>query len=231
MLKIAICDDDLNDLKMTDEFFKSYDKNIETSLFTNGNDLLEMVKQQEYDIICLDIDMPVVSGFDTAGELYDIKYGDNLIFVSNMESAVFQALEFRPFRFVRKGHLDTDLKSALDAWIKTYGNNEHIKALDEDDCEVALKISDIVYIEIKGHYLNIVTRGNTFHKRGKISDYEYLVEQGSFLKIHGSYMCNIKYIKNIIKDRCIMYNDEELKIGQKRVAECKKNFMKYISRR
>ena len=66
MLKIAICDDDLNDLKMTDEFFKSYDKNIETSLFTNGNDLLEMVKQQEYDIICLDIDMPVVSGFDTA---------------------------------------------------------------------------------------------------------------------------------------------------------------------
>lgn len=45
MLKIAICDDDLNDLKMTDEFFKSYDKNIETSLFTNGNDLLEMVKQ------------------------------------------------------------------------------------------------------------------------------------------------------------------------------------------
>ncbi len=133
MLKIAICDDDLNDLKMTDEFFKSYDKNIETSLFNNGNDLLEMVKQQEYDIICLDIDMPVVSGFDTAGELYDIKYGDNLIFVSNMESAVFQALEFRPFRFVRKGHLATDLKSALDAWIKTYGNNECIKALDEDD--------------------------------------------------------------------------------------------------
>ena len=69
MLKIAICDDDLNDLKMTDEFFKSYDNNIETSLFTNGNDLLEMVKQQEYDIICLDIDMPVVSGFDTAGKL------------------------------------------------------------------------------------------------------------------------------------------------------------------
>lgn len=63
MLKIAICDDDLNDLKMTDEFFKSYDKNIETSLFTNGNDLLEMVKQQEYDIICLDIDMPVDKRF------------------------------------------------------------------------------------------------------------------------------------------------------------------------
>lgn len=77
-----------------------------------------MLHRVPYDIVLLDIQMGEVSGFMLAEELYKITGGENIIFVSSMENLVFESIHFRPFRFVRKSHLEEELTEAVESWIQ-----------------------------------------------------------------------------------------------------------------
>lgn len=130
MLKVAVCDDDekaINSIRFILRYFVN--ENLEVDIFRKGRDLLEKVEDEDYNLILLDIDMSDISGFDVARKVFRMKYGDNLIFVSNMDNLVYEALEFRPFRFVRKKFLDEELPKAIRAWLDMYGENSHIEVV------------------------------------------------------------------------------------------------------
>ena len=65
-----------------------------------------------------------------AEELYKITGGENIIFVSSMENLVFESIHFRPFRFVRKSHLEEELTEAVESWIQ---QNTKTECLEFDE--------------------------------------------------------------------------------------------------
>ncbi len=232
MLKIAVCDDDeksINSMKFILRYFVN--EMIDVDIFRSGRDLMKRIDNQEdYNIILLDIDMPGITGFDIARKVYSKSYGDNLIFVSNMENLVYESLEFRPFRFVRKKFLEEELPKAIRAWLDMYGESSHLEIIF-NDIAFRIRISDIVYIEVNGHALYIHTTENVYKVRKRMIDFEYLIDTSSFIRIHNSYLCNMMFIKSIESCRCILYNGQELRIAQKRLADCKKEYWKFVRTR
>ena len=68
--KVLIVDDDKINIKVTASFLKDYDIEIDSAL--NGNEAIEMSKNNIYDLILLDDMMPGLSGVETFEKLKEI---------------------------------------------------------------------------------------------------------------------------------------------------------------
>lgn len=108
MIRIALCDDEPIFL---DEWRISDGGGVRVEKFTSGEELLRSHNAQPFDAVFTDIDMPYPDGFSLAERIGDTP----IVFVTNHDELVYSSLRFRPFRFVRKSHLDEELPEVLSA--------------------------------------------------------------------------------------------------------------------
>ena len=108
MLSIAICDDQQDSLETIEEELHRSSKNlnveIETHLYTDGNDMLGQMKNNKdyFDVVFLDIDMPKISGLDVAAKMRSINQEILLVFISAHEQYVFDSIDYSPIKYIRK---------------------------------------------------------------------------------------------------------------------------------
>ena len=102
----------------------------------------------------------------------------------------------QPFRFIRKSHFQSDLSEALEKYLRQNETEkeDRILTLEIQNEIYRFSIHDIMYIQSKDNYLDIVTDKNHVLIRYKISDMERLLESYQFLRIHKSYLVNYRYI-------------------------------------
>lgn len=72
-------------------------------------------KKQPCDILFLDIDMPETNGIDLAVSLKAYEIKPYLIFVSTVESLVYQTFKVNPFWFIRKRFCESELPEVITA--------------------------------------------------------------------------------------------------------------------
>lgn len=117
MYHIFICDDEKRELGILREkleiCLQKQKKEYEIQEFSDGNRLLEELKHQIPQIIFLDIEMPDISGMELAEQIFSSHINTNIIFVTNRDELVFQAIHYQPFRFIRKDELDNELEEAI----------------------------------------------------------------------------------------------------------------------
>ncbi len=112
MIRIAVCDDDREFSARLKLLINKYyfEEKVEfyAAVFNSGMGLL--FGKKDYNAVFLDIDMPNIGGFEIAEKLSsDIL----IVFVTAHDELVYSSLKFRPFRFIRKGHLENELPKVL----------------------------------------------------------------------------------------------------------------------
>ena len=117
MIRIAIVDDEkiiLNSIHKKIEKIL-YDLNVEFEIqdFTIGKIALKEITEKEFDIIFLDIDMPEVSGMEIAKIIRMQEENIDIVFITNKDELVYDAIKFAPFRFIRKSRFDEEIPEAL----------------------------------------------------------------------------------------------------------------------
>ena len=109
MIRIAIIDDEQPALLISESTISSYfqTKGHEAKIdaFQNPLSFLANEKEEAYDLVFLDIDMPQRNGIDVAKEIVNIKKDTTLIFLSQREDLVFDTLPLHPFGFIRKSRI------------------------------------------------------------------------------------------------------------------------------
>lgn len=161
--------------------------------------------------IFLDIQMPI-SGFDIAKEINN--FNIPIVFISNYETLVFDALLYQPFYFIRKKFLDEDL-GKISNWLIKKAENQYYSFI-ENNINVSLNIDDILYIRSNGNYIEFITSNHIYKERktlqSLISDRKFK----QFLIPARGYLINYNHIAFIQKDIIIMRNDERLSISRNR---------------
>lgn len=201
---IAICDDD-------EIFLSRLEKQIRAELqqlnvvgeivsYTDSEKLLE-TKLHQTEIFFLDIDMPEVTGMELAAKLEEQNPQAIVIFISNHEEAVFEAIHYKPFRFIRKAYLQAELSEALQSLKKQKEKRARFITLDVKEQQIVLPVKEIVYIESQAHYLlfhvmNSEREEQVVRSRGKISDYAEKMLIFHFLRPGKSYLVNSMWIQN-----------------------------------
>lgn len=239
MLRIAIVDDEeyfvLTFGKMVDEEVKYYNDTCQISLYTDGMQFHADCNHKKFDLIFLDIDMPSIHGFDLARYVSFI-CNATIIFVSAHEKLVFSALQYRPFRFVRKNHLENDLQEAVHAYLEYEKGTRAIFSCDTESGMFTGEMIRIIYFESFGHdiYFQFADKDTPFRLRRKKGKewsmqklYELFAEKG-FIRIHKSYLLNYRYIYQITPDNVILQNQKKILINPRNADEIKGAFQKFV---
>ena len=236
MLKIALCDDNETMLKvLTDKIGETYKQDsiaFEICSFLSGEIFLNSHKEHIFDVVFLDIDMPEISGFDIAEQVN--KTGETLIvFVTSHDELVYSSIKFRPFRFIRKSYLETELKEVLVAV-----NAELLKrnaarkyAFQTKSGAVFVDLGLVEYIEIYSHWLSVhIKNGECLECYGSLSDMEHELSNYDFVRTHKSYLVNCKYIFSIEKNQIILDDKTVIPVSRYKAETVKKRLRDFLRR-
>lgn len=232
--EICICDDDILFLKILRqkiaEIFAKKKKEYEIYSYSDSGELIKN-RLTKADLYFLDIDMPGISGMDVAKQLINENKEAAIIFISNYEETVFEAIHYAPFRFIRKAYLETELPEAIAAWEKEHRRrrkNRMILEIKTKEGITAVPCRNIIYIESNRHYLCVKCKDGEHRTRGKLSDYEKTLKEAGFVRAGIGYMVNCRWIKQLKTSQLTLKTDEVIAISRGRFEEVKHTYMEYV---
>lgn len=232
---VAICDDEEVVLPYLSrriyEVFQKYRICVVTEEYSSPVELLKTVQnEKEYEIYFLDIDMPKMNGVEFGKIILQSQPEAVLIFVSAKEEYVFQSLRVHPFFFIRKSRFEEDLEQAVSDLSQRYQKAEPKTCTiwDELGHPFEMSLVDTLYLEAKDKYVNIVTKNGGFFIRNTLSDMEKTLAEYRFVRIHRSFLANLRVIYVIKYDKVILDDGQELPLSRNKVAEVKRRFCQEV---
>lgn len=198
---IAICDDEtkiLNDVytKIEACFGK---QGIQAEYFCTDDSkkMMEHLQNEKTDVVFLDIDMPYFSGMDLAAFLNEKKMDTILVFVTSQDALVYQTFAYRPFGFIRKTHIDEELKELAERIQKEFEDKKRDIVITKGQELTRILIQDILYIESEGNYLNFYTKNDTIKIRETMTNMEKELSGKGFIRCHKGYLINAEHIEKM----------------------------------
>jgi len=234
MLNIAICDDSeldaLEAKKVIRNTLKNLNKESEIEYYLNAEDIQnKLLKRKEpLDLLILDIDMPGVSGLDLAEKLRANNLKLLIIFLSNHEEFVFKAIEFQPFRYIRKIKLETEMPVAIQSAVKVIAANSDLQiTLETDDGNIRIMMSEIMYYETEKRKVAVILKnGKKLIVYKNITEMQEHIRNEKFIMIHRSCVVNVDHVHNIHDYAVILDNNETLIVSRPRYKAVKQKILK-----
>ena len=232
VVRIAVCDDERvfaeslkNKLKV---LFTSFlpEETIEIILFGDGQSLLDDVRSSLYEVIFLDIEMPGLNGIEIAEQLKDSEENYIIVFTTNRDDLVFEALDSHPAGFLRKSHLDRDLPDMVSYILKNKSTNEINLTVKHKGGYAKIYMSDIVYLENMGNTMTYVTTKGKLETRESVYKKESELTSYGFIRIHASFLVNMDHVYQVNKSSLVMDNGDSIPISRNRYKAIKDRFIK-----
>jgi len=187
-------------------------------------------------LVFLDISMPGKNGFDLLNELKDIHF--EIIFVTAHNQYSLQAFRYSAVDYLLKpvderllthavqraaGRISThDISSNIDTFLY---NLQHRPA-EMKLCISSLKgfqvihLSEVVYCEAESSYTIFhLMNGMNIVASKSIIEYELLLEDNFFCRIHKSYLINLAHVKEYIRGEggsVILNNGKEVEVSRRK---------------
>ena len=101
---IGICDDSEEDIRELSEALYKYDPTFRVSVYTNGESLLGDLEEKRilFDILFLDIYMPVFNGIEIAKKLHTGMKGTKIVFITSSNEHYPDAYDVFAFNYILK---------------------------------------------------------------------------------------------------------------------------------
>lgn len=233
---VAICDDEKSALGILSgaliNAFRSYDVDAVVETFSRPADLLKRMKTCTFDLLFLDIEMPGMSGLALTERLRKDGKLLDIIFISNREDLIFDALRFNPKGFIRKSRFLNDVDGVLKTYF-TYRKEENCsRSLIVEDREQVLYIAldTLIYIESIGkkQLAHIVGWDHPMELHKQMQQLEAELSPQGFLRIHKGYLVNYRFIRKICDMDVILTTEERLPVSRRRLTEIRESYMELM---
>ena len=232
-MNIVICDDSKSDALAAKDVIKRTAQELhiktEFEIYSNAAEVERklLVKKEPANILILDIDMPEISGLELAERLREEIEDIIIIFLSNHEEFVFKAIEFQPFRYIRKIRLETEMPIAIRASVNVLELNSDKQIIfNTENGETSVMISEIMYMEAEKHKTFVYLKdGRNILSNKSIAEMQELINKESFIMIHRSCVVNTDYVKNMQNCLLILKNGEQLLVSRRKFSEVKQKIL------
>lgn len=230
MIRIAVVDDEkiiLNSIhKKIEKILYDLNAEFEIQDFTNGKTALKEITEKGFDVVFLDIDMPDVSGMTVARNIRMQEENIEIVFITNKDELVYEAIKVLPFRFIRKSRFDEEIPEALEEFITKLNNRKTVYVFSTSNGEKTVQPVRIRYIEVSSHKLSIYLPNESFITNGNLKDIEELFYNYGFIKIHQSFLVNFRFINYIKHNEVILDNGITLPLSRGRYEKTKFEYMR-----
>lgn len=227
MLKCAICDDQIEDIRkiklLMEEFFKIHNiDDYSIDCFSDGASLIPHILT--YQLIILDIELNNMNGITLIRKHLTFTNNRNVILISNSNIYLKDGYSIRPINYLLKPIDKKEFFNTLNTFIKlNHYNNLYITEKNDK-----FKIKDIVYIEAKDKktFIHLINREIISYK--PVKDWCFELENYSFIKCHQAFLVNLSYVSKIEHHTVILKDNTVIPLSRNNKNEFKEQYIQYL---
>ena len=199
--KIAICDDEQNQIEYITSIVESWSANeghnCEIHTFASAEAFLfEYEENKAYDILLLDVEMKHMNGIELAKQIRKDNNRAEIIFVTSHFEFVGEGYEVDALHYLIKPISTDKLTQVLIKAAEKLSVKPPSVVISCDGETVKLYESDILYVESFLHYIVIHTKDKEYKIKESISSFEEKLSD-DFYRVHRSYLVSLKHITRI----------------------------------
>ena len=201
--------------------------------FPNAMQAIKYLNQKEVDLIFLDIHMPDFTGFDF---IETLKNPPKIVLTTSEPNFAIQAFEYdcivdylvKPITQERFQKAIDKAEAIQDAPVKTVSESEKVETSSGNDLYVnidrrliKIDIPSIYLVEAKGDYIQVKTEDKNYTVHSTLKKIEEKLPDSLFLKVHRSYIINIKKIIDI-EDNSVLIKKDVIPVSRSNRPELMK---------
>lgn len=194
---------------------------------TDPQEGLQLIQHWQPQLVFLDIQMPVMNGFELLKRLPQIQF--TIIFTTAHDKYAMEAIRFSALDYLLKPIDADELRNAIDKFMARavvtlgqqalYQNLLHnLTAADKKDFKLAIQLSEGTYFFLPEEIIRLegeINYTKFFFCNRKpllvsktLKEYEELLQEHGFLRIHKSHLVNKKHVVNYTHDGMLTMTDQ-----------------------
>jgi two-component system, LytTR family, response regulator len=217
MIRSVIVDDELKSRESLKKILLSFCDNVEVlATCQSVTEGLEVINQLKPDVVFLDVQMQGETGFDLLEKIPTIDF--DVIFTTAHSEYAIKAIKFSAIDYLLKPIDVEELQKALEKVRQKQNGSilermqqllQNIKSPTTDNYKLALpttegltfiKVNDVLYLKASGNYTEIFMRdGQKYLVSRHLKEYDDLLTEQNFFRVHHSSLINLNYIKNYVR--------------------------------
>ncbi len=166
--------------------------------YSNAIEAKNGIKNNNIDLIFLDVEMPIINGFDL---LESLDNPPQVILITGNPNYALKAFDYDVTDYLHKpisaSRFDTSIKRALTKY-------EQMQKVTEEDEYIFVKsnlrqrkvvLNDIKWVEALGDYIKLVTNDGNVVILSTMKSFEQKLPKDKFLRVHKSYIVNLEKVQ------------------------------------
>lgn len=240
MIKALIIDDEQSAAHVLQLMIERHIPEItDLRIATKINEAKNLVQQFQPQLVFQDIVMPEKNGFEFLSEIKNINF--EIIFTTAYNEYAIRAIRFSALDYLLKPINAEELRAAVNRFLEKRNQQLQTDALlknlltnleNKKESEFKLAVptvsgavffspSEIIRLEGEGNYTQFyLTQNRKYLSAKTMKEYEEILLQHNFLRIHKSHLVNRSFIDNYKKEGSVLLKDKTtLPVSRQRKQE------------
>lgn len=225
MFRLALCDD-LSDFSThIHSLINRWDKrpdDLTIELFADGDSLIKEHSNHPFDIIFLDVIMPLLNGIETAREIRRTDSTVQIIFLTTSSDFAVESYTVKANNYLLKPiAADKFYQCLTECFQNIFMQTKYISVRSASTVH-RIELRNIEYLEAHGkQVMFLLSNGDTIHATEPFYSYENkLLFKDGFFKCHRSYLVNMQKIDTYTLKELKMHSGCRIPISR----GCQKEF-------
>ena len=221
MIRTVLVDDEIDSIRVLQKLLETFCPEVSVVGHADGVETAaQLIRATSPDLVLLDIEMSQGNAFDLLNQLQPLAF--HVIFVTAFGNYAIRAFKYSAIDYLLKPVDIDDLRNAIRRVAEfPHDNNnliqqmkvlmENVGTLQLPQQKMAIPtitglifiaVQDIIRFEAKGNYSSIcLSNGESIMATRTIKDYEEILPETIFCRIHNSHIINLSRIKKYQKGR------------------------------
>lgn len=214
MIKTIIIDDEPDSTELLHLQLSRHCPQVEViGKYTSSTAGLKAIEKLAPDLVFLDIEMPVMNGFELLEKVTNLNF--SVVFITAYDQFALKAFRFNALDYLVKPVDTADLESAVQrAEKKTAPHPSQLSNLQKQlrgeplnriavphhQGIMFIELSDILYAESSNNYTKLLlSDGKVYTISKTLGDVQEVLEERNFLRVHRQYIINLNKIKQFFR--------------------------------
>ncbi len=237
-MKAILVDDEVHCTESLDILLRTYCPEVEVvGKFNRPEEALPVLNQEKFDVLFLDVEMPVYNGFELLNRVEKKPF--DVVFTTAYDQFAVKAFKYSAFDYllkpidgdelaacvtklsekIRQGDLESQLDFLRSVLVREQQTPQLIALPTTQGLEY-VPISEIIRCESDSNYTRIFqNEGNPTLICRTLKEVEELLEGANFARIHHSHLINLDHLKKHVKSDggyAVMSDGSEIAISRSR---------------